>query len=335
MGQIVADLLYIRRSKSLIIAFAAFTIGINAFVMIPQISVMDQEPDTWYFVLPYVFTCELDEMPQFSKDANQRNPLKWWLNCLSFHVFENYKIIPAFFGIAIMPLVYLLGSYLTNDRFIGLVALVSFTINPLYTDWATQGTYDQVWAFFFILSIVLLFKRFTHVSILSMIVSISAKAMAGLMMPVYLYTMYQQPEKKKYVLLTIGLIVMASLIGLFVFDINFVGNEIGFYPERWDEAVFRNISLFWQVIPGLALLIVLNRNFIPKQKMPNQKIVTLWMGAFFLINPIVYFFTMQDTYSYRYVPLAAFMSVFTGMTLVNIGNWWHERQLGLHKKIRA
>lgn len=331
----IAELLYVRRNREIIIILAAFTVGINAFYMVPHITVQDKEPDTWYFVLPYVFTCELDKFPNFGAEDNQRNPLKWWINCLSFKVFENYKVIPALFGIAIMPLVYLLGSYITNDRFIGLVALVSFIANPLYSDWATQGTYDQVWAFFFILSLVFLFKRQTHVSILSMTVSISAKAMAGLMMPVYLYTMYQQADKKKYVWLTIILVLAAALIGVLVFEIDPVGSSIGFYPQRWDEAVFRNISLFWQIIPVLALFVAINRNFIPKQKMPNQKLVALWMGAFFLINPLVYFFTLQDTYSYRYVPLAAFMSVFIGMTLVNMGNWFVERQLGMNKKIHA
>jgi hypothetical protein len=152
------------------------------------------------------------------------------------------------------------------------------------------------------------------------------------MLPVYLYTMYQQGKNKKHLIATLGVFVAASIIGMILLEINFVGNEIGFFPERWDEAVFRNISLFWQIIPVLALMVVINRNFIPKQKMPNQKLIAYWMLAFFMINPFVYFFTLQDTYSYRYVPLAAFMSVFIGMTLVNAGNWFIERKLGLHQK---
>ena len=328
----IAELYYIRRSKVIIISLAAFAIAVNSFAMIPDLAELDKEPDTWYFVMPYVFSCELDEFPDIG-NGNQRNPLKWWVNCLSFHIFENYRIIPGFFGIAIMPLVYLLGSYITNDRFIGLVSLLAFVANPLYSDWATQGTYDQVWSFFFILSLVLVFKKHTTLSIVSMLASISAKAMAVMLFPVFLYTVYNQSKNKKHVIFTIIGIVLVSLIGLLVIEINPVGNSIGFYPERWDEAVFRNISLFWQIIPALALLIVLNRNFIPRQKMPNQKIVAIWMIGFFMINPIVYFFTMQDTYSYRYVPLAAFMSVFAGMTLVNMGNWIIERQL--NKKIHA
>lgn len=305
---------------------AAFTVGINAFAMIPAIAIQDKEPDTWYHVLPYVFSCHLDEWPDLGA-GEQRSPLKWWLNCLSFQTTGSYKIIPAFFGIAIMPLVYLLGSYITNDRFIGLVALISFTVNPLYTDWATQGTYDQVWSFFFILSLVFLFKRNNGLSIISFALSIAAKTMASMMLPIYLYTMYKQTKKKEHVIITLGIFIVVAVIGVLVLDINPVGNSIGFFPERWDEAVFRNISLFWQIIPILALFVVVNRNFIPKQKMPNQKLVGLWLIGFFMINPIVYFFTLQDTYSYRYVPLAAFMSVFIGMTIVNLGNWIIERQM--------
>jgi hypothetical protein len=327
----VQSLLFIRRNREIIIILAAFTVGINAFGMVPDLTIPDKEPDTWYFVQPYVFDCNVFEFPDIGSGL-QRNPLKWWLNCLSFQLTDNYKLIPGLFGIAIMPLVYLLGGTITNDRFIGLVALVSFTVNPLYTDWATQGTYDQVWAFFFVLSLIFLFKKHDGISVASLVISISAKAMAGLMLPVYLYTMYQQGKNKKHLIATLGIFVTASIIGMILLEINFVGNSIGFFPERWDEAVFRNISLFWQIIPILALMIVINRNFIPKQKMPNQKIVSLWMLAFFMINPFVYFFTLQDTYSYRYVPLAAFMSVFIGMTLVNTGNWFIERKLGLHQK---
>ena len=325
------SLLYIRRNREIIIILAAFTVGINAFGMVPDLTIPDKEPDTWYFVYPYVFDCSVFEFAHFGTEI-QRNPLKWWMNCLSFQLTDNYKMIPGLFGIAIMPLVYLLGGTITNDRFIGLVALVSFTVNPLYTDWATQGTYDQVWAFFFVLSLIFLFKKHNGVSITSLAVSISAKSMASLMLPVYLYTMYKQGNNKKHIVFTLCFFAVALILVIFAMKINLFGTGIGFFPERWDEAVFRNISLFWQIIPILALMVVINRNFIPKQKMPNQKIVAYWMLAFFMINPFVYFFTLQDTYSYRYVPLAAFMSVFIGMTLVNAGNWFIERKLGLHQK---
>lgn len=327
----IPELLYIRRNREIIIILAAFTIGINAFNMVPSITIQDKEPDTWYFVLPYVFTCNLGEFPHI-EDDHQRNPLKWWINCLSFQSTGNYKIIPALFGIAIMPLVYLLGGVITNDRFIGFVSLIAFVMNPLYTDWATQGTYDQVWSFFFILSLLFLFKKHDGVSVASMVLSIAAKFMAGLMFPVYLYTMYQNTKNKKYLWLTTGMFIAAAVIGISVIGIDPAGTTFGFYPDHWEDAVFRNISLFWQVIPILALFIVINRNFIPHAKMRNQKIVVIWMAAFFMINPFVYFFTLQDTYSYRYVPLAAFMSIFFAMTIVNAGNWFIERQLGLHKK---
>src|SRR3990167_3971503 len=150
--------------------------------MVPNLTIVDKEPDTWYFVQPFVFNCSIYQLPDLGEGEIQRNPLKWWMNCLSFQLTDNYKLIPGLFGIAIMPLVYLLGATITGDRFIGLVALISFTANPLYTDWATQGTYDQVWAFFFILSLIFLFKKHDGVSVTSLIISISAKAMAGLML---------------------------------------------------------------------------------------------------------------------------------------------------------
>lgn len=305
---------------------AALVIGSTAWGMVPDMFTIDPEPDTPFFLLPYVYSCDPLQIPM-RDDAFTRNPVKWWLNCASYQWFDNYKLLPAAFGIGIMPLVYLLGSYMTNDRLVGLFSLAAFINNPLYTDWATSGIYDQTWAFFSVLSLVLVFKNKFHLSIISYLVSFAAKSMVVLYLPVYLYTLWKQSHDQYYLIIFSAVFGLMGFVALTFLGIDgIVGNSIGFHPERWEDAVFRNIGLFWQVIP-FAVFIIISRTFVPKKIMPNMRLAALWMLAIFLENPLIYFFTLQDTYSYRYVPLAALMSVYVGMTIVQAGNWFVETRL--------
>lgn len=312
-----------RNNRALTISFVALIVGAQAWQIVPYMAVDDVEPDYYYWVLPNVKFCDPFQLPQIDGGIS-RNPLKWWANCASFQWFGSPKVIPLIFNIGVMPLVYVLGSYMTGNRVIGLVALLAFIWNPLYSDWKTNGTYDQVWSFFLLLSVILMYRtRFSGASFLA---SILGKSMAVLYFPAWLYTSYSI-RKKSRELVIMGIVVSAGFALSFMF-VNVFGTPIEFHPERWEDAVFRNISVLWQVIPFLALFVVLKVNFTPKNgAVQNMRTVWAWIGMALIQNPLVYFFSLQDTYSYRYVPLAAFMSVFIGMVLVNMGNWIVEQKL--------
>lgn len=317
----------IRHHPWLTTVLVALIIGSNAWTMVSFVNVHDPHPDYWQIYIQSSYCDPLEYPKHISSEKPIRNPLKWWVHCVSYQYTGSVKTIPMIFNIGVMPLVYLLGYRLTNDRLIGLISLVAFINNPLYRDWYTSATYDQIWSFFVLLSVLLMYR--TRFSILPFGIGILAKGVTYLYFPAWLYTLYQIRRKKLEIIIILSIIGMIAIASHYT--INIVGNDIGFFPERWEDAVYRNISVLWQVIPILALFIVLNRNFIPKNKVINQNIAWVWMLVSILQNPLVYFFTLQDTYSYRYVPLAAFLSIFIGMTLVNIGNWYQERQLARTK----
>lgn len=300
--------------------FVALIIGGQAWGIVGQVNTQDKEGD-FEGILVYVFDC--NEHPIFERDNTlTRNPLKWGAECLSWNVFHNVKVIPLIFNIGIMPLVYLVALRLTNDRLIGLISLVAFIYNPLYSDWKSSATYDNIWSFFLLLSVWLVNYKY---NVLPYVISIATKSLSIMYLPAWLATNYESRRSKKELVIICAILVLGAIYINTM--LNFVGAPVGFYPERWEDAVYRNISVLWQVIPFLALIIVLNRSFIPKIKVSGEKLSFVWIACALLQNPLIYLFTLQDTYSYRYVPLAAFMSMLFGITMINIGNWYAEVQL--------
>ena len=324
----------LRHSKNLAFVIMVLSVGINTWFMVPDMFEHDPQPDYYVSILPYVFSCDIADMPPERYGEPTRNPIKWWLNCASFTFFENPKVLPMFFNIGVMPLVYFLGYYLTNDRLIGLIALQAFLINPLYSDWQTNGTYDQTWSFFLLLSVVLMLRfKSSGKAWLVYITSIASKSMSILYAPLLIITEWVATKNKRSVIL---FSVLTGLMMLYAFTMlgTLVGNSVGFFPENWEQAVFRNISLFWQIIPGLLALFGINAVFHAKTKPENKKLVILWMVGIFLMTPVIHLFTQQLTFSYRYVPFAAFMSVYAGMVLVELGNFVTETRLKIPVKAK-
>lgn len=305
------------------IVFVTLIIGGQAVGIVSNVSIPDKEPD-YMVVLVWAYSCDPLKFPKtVYSDEYTRNPIKWWLHCASYHAFgHNIKVLPVIFTVGILPLVYLVAVALTKDKLIGIIALIAFIYNPLYSDWKNSGVYDNVWSFFLLLSVWIMYKSRT--AVIPYIASILSKSISILYFPAWIYTHYQVRKNKTELAIICGI----TVIGVITFSqfVSLGGTPIGFYPERWEDAIFRNISLFWQLIP-FAVFIVLSRTFIPTIKVANENVVWAWMLCAFLQNPIVYMFTLQDTYSYRYIPLAAFMSIFVGMTLVNMGNWYAGIQL--------
>ena len=305
-------------------------IGVHTWYMVPDMFGHDPQPDYYFEILPYVFSCDVTDIPPIRGDETTRNPVKWWMNCASWTLFDNPKVLPMFFNIGVMPLVYFLGTFVTNDRLIGLISLSAFLMNPLYTDWQTSGTYDQTWSFFLLLSLVIMlrFKSSTR-SWLVYAVAIASKSMSILYLPLMLITQWASTRKRLDIFLFFSLTIIAISVGMT--QVNLVGNTVGFFPENWEQALFRNISLFWQVIPAMLALFGINAVFHAKEKPQNKKLVIFWMIGILIMTPIIHLFSQQLTFSYRYVPFAAFLSIYAGIVLVELGNFVVESRLKLHK----
>lgn len=322
-GKIIRQLIVeIRNNKKLILLFVIATTGMQAITIVPFMFVHDVYPDYYDTILSSAFDCDL----------HTRNILKWSVHCISFQLtgYPNALIMP--FAIGLVPLTYLLGYYLTKDRLIGLLAMIGLTINPLYSNWISTGTYDQMWTFFLLLSVVLIFKE-TKSSFVSWIIAGISKSMAIMYFPMWFYTVWK--IRKDYDMLVISGLLIALFVTILIYtDIThqLIGSKIEFQPEDWADALVGNLSVFLVTIPYLALFAVVNCFFVPKNKVTNKMLVVWWMLFVFATVPIIRLFSDQQTYTYRYTILGTFMSIFFAIVLVELGNFIVETKLKMRIK---
>lgn len=306
--------------------------------------------DTYAFVIPYVQKCHVLQYPQrenyqvinnatmkYTGDFSPtREPLKWWLNCLSYKTTGSFKLIPVLFNIGLMPLVYLLTLQFTKDRLVSLISLVAFTSNPLYHDWIASGTYDQVWSFFLILSIYILFKSKEWIATpLTLILSMAAKALTAMYLPAIFYTIKQTKHDRKTKILASLLCVAAILLVIgYVIEqkVNLVGAATGFYPQNWHDAAYHNWEMLWPEIPFLMIFTLLSVNFVPVHPSPWRKLCAVWILNALITTPVISLFSMQIQFVYRFVPLAVFMSIFIAITINDVGKWIVDYKLNRLQK---
>lgn len=302
------------------IAWVFLTVIISSYTLsiIPELDDEEPYPDYYNNILTIYLICDPMQMPAVHSFTLTRNFLKEWFNCFGYKVLGNDRVLPFAFSIGIVYLVYLLGHYITNDRIIGLIASATLSINPLLTRYDTSPTYDQAWVFFIILSVVLLYKK----SIIAPVVypiAILTKILAVSYMPVFLYHVISEKINNKKLVLCITLIsIILGIITLSSSGMSYY--LLGFHPERLAEGfvqLFIHIRVLLPILVLFAFLIVF---FRPERKIIGLKITCIWMFWILLTTPLIYIFSQDFQFSYRYVPFAAFMSVFIGMAIVNFGN---------------
>lgn len=304
----------------------------------------DPQPDFNMFVIPFVAHCNIFEYPQrdgYILTSNTtalhdgsyhptRDPLKWWFNCLSYKVFNTPKLVPIFFNIGLMPLVYLLSMQLTRDKLISLIAFGAFTANPLYSQWVTSGTYDQVWSFFLVLSIYLMYRFKNNVFGISYLTSLAAKALGLMYLPslVFSYLNSQRDGKTKtmFLMVVIGSVTVLSILFFGIMPW-YIGGSIGLHMENVHRALYDNVGMLLPEIPFLAIFGYLSMTYKPQIPTPNKLLCAIWIVNAFLTTPIIYLFTNQFQFVYRFVPLAVFMSIFIGITIVDISRCYVESRL--------
>ena len=305
----------------------ALVIGFQAFTMVPHMTEHDKYPDYWHNIIPSTFKCDVFD---FKKEGSgySRAPLKFWLNCVSFHITGSPNYLPIALNMGIMPMTYLLATRMTNDRIIGLIALVTLINIPLYNDWKTSGTYDMGWALFLLLSVYFLYSKtnnytkYPKAPEIFFIISAAFKSLTLMYLPAWIYS--ARKNDKTISIVFVGVAIVSVL--LMVKPEVIVGNSIGFYPEHWEQALFRNISLLWQIIPLMMGLAVLYAGF--KGKSPQgMKDVSIWILWIILTTPIIHLFTMQLTFSYRFIVLGVFLSILCGQVIVRVGNWYMQSQM--------
>ena len=299
----------------------ALVIGFQAFGFVPHMTAHENYGDYWGSVIRESYLCDILDFRNDGYGHYTRAPFKYWLNCASFQLTGYPNYLPLIFNIGIMPMTYLLAVRLTNDKIIGLIALITIINIPLYSDWKYSGTYDMAWAFFMLTSIYFLYSEKKGSSILFG-VSAAFKSLSIMYLPAWLYSAKQNKAWPSIIII----FILFGVVWLFVEPKTIVGNQVGFFPENTEDALVSNLTVLWNVIPffmGLCVLYAGFKGASPK----HMKDVAIWLGWILMTTPLIHMFTLQDTYGYRFVVFGAFLAIFTGQVLVRVANWYTGTKL--------
>ena len=198
-------------------AHLLLAIIVAGFVIVesPELNEVEQFPDYFDHVIPYLKTCELDEIPNRmstnGSNLETRSPLKWWSLCFSNSVLGNERIIPFLFSIILIPVTYSFVTHATKRRFTAIIAVLVLVSSGTFLEFDTTATYEQSWVVFLLLSLIFAMRGSVIGMVGFFLLSVASKPIAIIYVPVLFAFVWHSGESWKcfvfLVCLTIGMIV--------------------------------------------------------------------------------------------------------------------------------
>jgi len=238
---------------------------------------------------------------------------------ISEKIFGNLKVIPFLASIILLITTYFITKSITNKRFAGIISMIVLIQSNVFLSYDTSPTYSNFWILFYLLSLYFVY-RLWPLSPIAYILSIPAKAITAVFLPLSLYFILRAniSRNKKIILCTStsaliivgGLVSISGILGEVSNSEEFDEKEfwMGFtsfsYQLRFDGLVI----LF--VLPLIVGLFIASRNGI---RYADSLMVLI--SGMLIIAPILTAFTDQTNQPYRFVPLVTFFAIGVGILL--------------------
>ena len=198
-------------------SLALLVVIMFAFVIVEshEMNEVEQFPDYFDHVVPYLKTCELDEIPNrmasTGSHMDTRSPLKWWSLCFSNSVLGNERLIPFVYSIILIPVTYSFVTHLTKRKFTAIIAVLVLVSSGTFLEFDTTATYEQSWVVFLLLSLIFVMRGSVIGMVGFFLLSLASKPIAIIYVPVLFAFVWHSGESWKsfvfLVVLTIGMIV--------------------------------------------------------------------------------------------------------------------------------
>ena len=246
-------------------------------------------------------------------------PLKFFLLASSLEIFGNIRVIPFLASISMLLLTYFVTSKISNNRFAGIVAFVILLQSNLFLSYDTSATYENFWILFYLLSLYLMYK-FWPLSPIAYVLSTLAKPLTLIFLPMSIFFVLRaeiNKKKKMMILLSYGIVVLASIILAASLGINISGREELF---NYQEFLMGFTSFAYQLrFDGLVLLFLIPLIFglfiAAIKKIKNAESIMILILGTLLVAPFLTGFTVETNQPYRFMPLIVFFAIGIGILL--------------------
>lgn len=259
--------------------------------------------------------CSLYEIP------NDRAPVKVYLLCLSSTLFDSIQILPFLTSLGILPVSFMVMRKITKSYAASSLTVTMLLTSEVYSLLGMTASLSADWVFFMLLSIYFMYTK----PVLSgpfLLLSIGAKALSLVMVPVLLYWNYKAdiPKRQKKInFISIGLIVL-FVCGVWLGGDSLILQQNGLSFDLGDldfnalGFMFRHDLAVMLIIP-VSLINLGVMAFRYKHHEARMLFVSiLWLYSLVLILPV---FTIYMMYDYRMILMIVFVMMGFGMISVN------------------
>ena len=182
-------------------SLALLVVIMFAFVIVEshEMNEVEQFPDYFDHVVPYLESCELDEIPNRMASNGEltptRSPLKWWSLCFSNSILGNERLIPFLYSIILIPVTYSFVTHLTQRKFTAIIAVLVLVSAGTFLEFDTTSTYEQSWVVFLMLSLIMVMRGNALGMVIFFLLSLLSKPIAVIYVPVFFAFIFLQNDK--------------------------------------------------------------------------------------------------------------------------------------------
>lgn len=244
---------------------------------------------------------------------------RYFLLSSSIHLFDNIRVVPFIVSICLLVLTYFITVEITHKRFAGLVAFVILLQSPVFLEYDTTATYENVWTILYILSLYTIYKAWPA-SPLSYILSLFSKPLTAVFLPMTLFFLYRAdvPKKRKIRTLVSYLIILVlGIVAITVFKVNLGQSTVEYFDLYfWQGFTSMAYQLRFDFIVLIFLLpVVVGLMLAARRGILHTDSIMVLIAGILLSAPLLTGFTTLTNQPYRYVPLVIFFAMGVGVIL--------------------
>ena len=244
---------------------------------------------------------------------------RFFLLSSSIHLFDNIRVVPFIVSICLLVLTYFITLELSHKRFAGLVAFVILLQSPVFLEYDTTATYENVWTILYILSLYTIYKAWPA-SPLSYVLSLFSKPLTAVFLPMTLFFIYRAdvPKTRKIRTLVSYLIILVlGIVAITVFKVNLGQSTVAYFDLYfWQGFTAMAYQLRFDFLVLIFLLpLTVGLFFASKRGILQADSVLVLIAGILFSAPMLTGFTTLTNQPYRFVPLVIFFAMGVGVIL--------------------
>ncbi|CAE6487117.1 hypothetical protein [Candidatus Nitrosotenuis uzonensis] len=239
---------------------------------------------------------------------------------LSMMIFGSYNLIPFLSSIGVIITTFFITKQISGKRFAGVVSMVIVLQSQLFLLYDSSATYASFWVVLYLFSLYLISKRIAIASVAPYILSIFAKALTVLFLPMSIFYVYRAEiakMNKTYTILAYAIIAIGGIVASAAMGINLAGTPVEFTSLGfWQGFASFAFQLRFDALVIIFLLpLIVGLFMVSRKGIKQADSIMVLIAGMLLSAPLLTGFTDQTNQPYRFLPLVVFFAMGVGVLL--------------------